>query len=191
MTAAEKNEDYETRNAYVILTINTLSDRRPPARAGSQLQRQNGREATMNVLDDLNRVVQQANGRRRDRLLTCRDIVLAALDLANGEHVFLHGGHVAKSYRYKAVATIAVVWRDDQGSARAIVRVGSASKGSTGFGQRRAWGPTPEDTAASVPVPDLRQMTGLDCNEPAILADALDDLGHAQLATMLRIGVTK
>ena len=82
------------------------------------------------------------NGRRRARTLSLADIVEAADQLKPGEHVFLHGGHVANSYRYPAVATGAVVFIPaGRVSARVLLQVVSASKGATGFGRHDQWTP--------------------------------------------------
>ncbi len=136
--------------------------------------------------EQLVRSISAANGRRRERLLTPADIMHATLSLEPGGHTFLHGGHVSKSYGYTAQATIAVVWRDSAGKPWAIVRVGSATKGSTGFGQLRAWQP-PEDNSQSIALPDIYEITGMgaDC-DVHILADMLEDIGHNDLANMLR-----
>lgn len=80
------------------------------------------------------------NGRRRIRLLDIDDIKGAAKDLLEGEHEFLHAGHVANAYKYPATATGAVVWRD-AGGCWAIIREVNARKGCTGFGHRKSWKP--------------------------------------------------
>ena len=90
----------------------------------------------------LENALAEANGRRQVRTLSIDEIVDAAKDLRPGEHTFLHGGHVANSYKYPAVATIAVVYRrKGERLSRAIISVGSATKGSTGFGRRDQWTP--------------------------------------------------
>lgn len=83
----------------------------------------------------LESAVNRANGRRRCRLLSVREIENAAARLLPGEHAFLHGGHVANCYGFSAVATIAAVWKTGSGESFAIVKVGNAHKGCTGFGR--------------------------------------------------------
>ena len=88
-----------------------------------------------------------ANGKRRTRLLEFSDIKDAAENLKDGEHVFLHGGHVANAYKYPSHATGAVVWRQGVWICAQIRKV-NGSKGSTGFGRFDQWKP-PEITEES------------------------------------------
>ncbi len=75
------------------------------------------------------------NGRRRTRTLTDREIMQAALGVFRGDDfVFLHGGHVANAYKFRAYATAALIYRASDGTVRVVIRESSAKKGSTGFG---------------------------------------------------------
>ena len=99
----------------------------------------------------LSEALRQANGRRRERLLTLNEVVAASIDLRPGQHIFLHGGHVASAYRYPAVATGAVVWIPRKKRLpRAIFKVVSASKGSTGFGREDQWSPPLDDEGIKI-----------------------------------------
>jgi len=104
----------------------------------------------------LQQALNQANGRRRTRLIDLDDIVWAASRLRPGQHVFLHGGHVANAYSYPASATGAVVWIPaGKRSAFASIKLVDAQRGCTGFGHESSWVPardaadairiTPED----------------------------------------------
>jgi hypothetical protein len=93
----------------------------------------------------LQQALAQANGSRRTRLLGLDDIVSEAARLRPGQHIFLHGGHVANAYGYPAYATGAVVWKSPgKRHACCLVDVVPASRGSTGFGRQDSWAP-PED----------------------------------------------
>ena len=101
-------------------------------------------------LDD---ILAEVNGRRRRRLLSVESITIAAAELQPGEHAFIHGGHVANSYGYRAIATGAVVWIPAGAErARCVVREVSATKGATGFGRFQGWAPSKADLAAAVDV---------------------------------------
>lgn len=100
------------------------------------------------VTPALQSVVDRANGRRRTRTLPAQWIADAAADLAPGERQFFHGGHVANAYGFAAIATVAVVWRDEAGQAYATVTTGNAKRGCTGFGRRDIWTiPTTQELA--------------------------------------------
>jgi hypothetical protein len=102
----------------------------------------------------LTTVLKSVNGRRRERTLGAGTIITAAADLRPGEHVFLHGGHVANNYGYRAVATGAVVFKlPRKRRARVIVALVNATKGSTGFGRLDSWEPSEADVANSTLVP--------------------------------------
>jgi len=88
----------------------------------------------------LQQALSKVNGKRRERLLGLGNIVGAAAGLKPGQHVFLHGGHVANAYGYPAVATGAVVWiPKGKRSALVAVRLVNAKRGSTGFGHESNW----------------------------------------------------
>jgi len=90
----------------------------------------------------LQRALDQANGRRRTRLLDLDDIVSEAARLRPGQHAFLHGGHVANAYGYPAEATGAVVWIPaGKRAAFAAIKTVNAQRGCTGFGHESRWSP--------------------------------------------------
>ena len=91
----------------------------------------------------LQQALNQANGSRRTRLLDLDDIVRAASQLQPGQHVFLHGGHVANAYGYPARATGAAVWIPaGKRAAFAAIKTVNAQRGCTGFGRESNWNPT-------------------------------------------------
>lgn len=92
----------------------------------------------MSNVEKIKARLSQVNGKRRTRTLKLRGIAQAAYDLhtTGGTHEFRHGGHVANSYKYPATATAWLVYRDSAGDVRVIIREVSATKGSTGFGDR-------------------------------------------------------
>jgi len=103
----------------------------------------------------LQQALNRANGRRRVRLLDLDDIVRAASQLQPGQHVFLHGGHVARAYGYPSRATGAVVWIPaGKRAAFATVAVVNAQRGCTGFGRESNWNPTRDAADAIRITPD-------------------------------------
>ena len=101
----------------------------------------------------LQQALSEVNGKRRERLLGLDNIVGAAAGLKPGQHIFLHGGHVANAYGYASAATGAVVWiPKGKRTALVAVRLVNATRGSTGFGRESNW--TAESLGEScVPVP--------------------------------------
>ncbi len=103
----------------------------------------------------LQQALNRANGRRRVRLLDLDDIVRAASQLRPGQHVFLHGGHVARAYGYPARATGAVVWiPDGKRAAFATIAAVNAQRGCTGFGHESSWEPAGDAADAIRITPD-------------------------------------
>ena len=103
----------------------------------------------------LQQALNQANGKRRTRLLDLDDVVRAASRLQPGQHVFLHGGHVANAYGYPSRATGAVVWIPaGKRAAFATIAVVNAQRGCTGFGHESNWNPTSDAVDAIRITPD-------------------------------------
>ena len=99
---------------------------------------------------ELETILERVNGKRRERLLDHKDLMRAAAKLKPGQHVFLHGGHVANAYRFPAYATGAVVFvPKGKRTAYVFLDVVSAKKGATGFGTEKYWKP---DRHAAKPV---------------------------------------
>lgn len=132
------------------------------------------------------------NGNRQCRLLSLEDIVEAAEEAKPGSPVFLHGGHVANSYRYPAEATAAVVYRHKRDRmARVQIIVANAKKGSTGFGRRSSWTPPEKGIPGEVRVnaEDILRATA-SSNDILVEADRLDECGNETKANLYREMVT-
>lgn len=147
--------------------------------------------------------LQANNGRRTERTLSTGDIMSAAMGLLPSEHVFLHGGIAQResgkppSSIFHQRATVAAVWREQDGKAYALVRVAGATRSVTGFGRYDRWN-ADAYSGLGILIHDALQeakaLTGL-CDDPndldmqvdapGILADALEDAGHP-LARVLR-----
>ena len=109
----------------------------------------------------LQQSLDQANGRRRTRLLDLDDIVWAASKLRPGQHTFLHGGHVANAYSYPACATGAVVWiPTGKRAAFATIEIVNAKRGCTGFGHESSWVPARDAADAIRITPEDKRTAG-------------------------------
>ncbi len=81
-------------------------------------------------------LLDEANGRRRERLLGIEDMPLRVTDVPKGHsegYLVIHGGTVPNSYKWAGFSTVALV-RRYRGRLWLLVRVWRANKGGHGFG---------------------------------------------------------
>jgi hypothetical protein len=109
-----------------------------------QMSRRSRRRIPKAIREAIFGAVARANNNRRTRLLDGRRVLQdIALVIEHGAktgqqaRLHLHGGHVANSYGYPAVATASRVVYDPEHEVVLIeVKVANATKGCTGFGRR-------------------------------------------------------
>lgn len=97
------------------------------------------KKLTKKQIDMVNQMLIEANGRRRERLLTLPEILTAIeasrkLGLKSTSMKYLGGGAVCNNYGYRAYQTVCLVITIEK-ETWIVIQKNSACKGSTGFGR--------------------------------------------------------